>query len=80
MQTEDTIKNKLIKIIAGSATVLLMHQLMLGDVVGRVLANEQFKLSAFIPVYYFIIGFVATVVLPWIFKTIKNQPETSAKK
>ena len=66
--TEDTMKNRLSKIIAGSAVLMMIYSLFLRDLAVDVLY----------PVYYFMLGIVALVILPWIFKTIKN-PATEAK-
>ena len=68
--TEDTAKNKFIKGFAGSAVIMVMYMLM---------ARYE-DVDAMLPVYYFIIGIVATVVLPWIFKTIKNEPTIESKE
>ena len=57
-------KNKLLKIIAGSAVIMLIYSLIIKDL----------SVNALTPLYYFVLGLVATVVLPWIFKTIKNEP------
>lgn len=62
--TEDTLKNKFLKIFAGSAVLIL----------GYVLAIKNLPINALTPLYYFLLGIVATIVLPWIFKTIKNEP------
>ena len=63
--TEDTTKNKMVKIIAGSATLMMIYAFVL----------RELTVNALYPVYYFVAGLIATVVLPWIFKTIKNEPE-----
>lgn len=61
---EDTAKNKLIKICAGSAVLMVFYVIVISNA----------AIDAFLPVYYFVLGLIATVVLPWIFKTIKNEP------
>ena len=61
---EDTAKNKLIKICAGSAVLMVFYVMVISNA----------AIDAFLPVYYFVLGLIATVVLPWIFKTIKNEP------
>lgn len=62
--TEDTSKNKIIKGVAGTAVIMVMYMLMV----------RYQEVNAILPLYYFLIGIVATVVLPWVFKTIKNEP------
>ena len=63
--TEDTMKNKLTKMIAGSAVLMMIYSFVLRDL----------SINALYPVYYFIVGLIATVVLPWIFKSLKNPTE-----
>ena len=60
---EDTMKNRLLKAVFGSATLMMIFSLWLREV----------EVNALLPVYYFVVGLVGTVVLPWIFKTIKNE-------
>jgi len=62
--TDDTIVNKIIKVVAGSAVLII----------GYVLFIQNAPVNALTPVYYMVLGLVATVVLPYIFKTIKNEP------
>ena len=62
---EDTAKNKLIKICAGAGVLMVFYVMVILDA----------EIDAFLPIYYFVLGLIATVVLPWIFKTIKNEPE-----
>lgn len=61
---DDTLKNKMIKIISGSAVLMMLYAFVLKDL----------TVNALYPLYYFGVGIVATVVLPWVFKTIKNEP------
>lgn len=72
---DDTLKNKLIKVITGSATIMVMYMMVVYkaelDVVRGADPHEV------MPIYYFVLGLIATVVLPWIFKTIKNEPQQS---
>jgi len=63
--TEDTIKNKFIKIYAGTAVLIVFYAMVI----------YKAEINAFLPIYYFVLGLIATVVLPWIFKTIKNEPQ-----
>ena len=62
---DDTIKNKMLKLGSGMATMIVLYVMFAKD------AN----VNAFLPIYYFIIGIVGLIVLPWIFKTIKNPEE-----
>jgi undecaprenyl-diphosphatase len=65
--TEDTMKNKMSKMIAGSATLMMIYSFVLRDL----------AVNAVYPIYYFVVGLIATIALPWIFKTIKNPAESS---
>lgn len=67
--TDDTMVNKIIKIVVGSAVLI----------VGYVLFIQNAPINALTPVYYMVLGLVATVVLPYIFKTIKNEPAKSGE-
>lgn len=65
--TEDTMKNKMTKMIAGSAVLMMIYSFVLNGL----------EVNALYPVYYFIVGLIAMIVLPWIFKTFKNPVETT---
>ena len=61
--TDDTLKNKGIKVGVGSAVLMMFYSFTMRDV----------EVNALYPVFCFIIGLMGTVVLPWFFKTFKNN-------
>ena len=48
-------------------------------ITGYVLFIQNAPINALTPVYYMVLGLVATVVLPYIFKTIKNEPSKTGE-
>lgn len=59
----ETAKNKIIKTTIGLGVIISTYILLIAKV-------TDFKLG----IYIFLLGIFATVVLPWIFKTINNEP------
>lgn len=59
----ETNKNKIIKTIIGLGVIISAYVLLISKV-------TDFKLG----IYVFLLGLFGTVVLPWIFKTINNEP------
>lgn len=62
--SKDTTKEKTTKVCIGLGVLIACYVLFLSK------KAVDFKLS----IYYFVVGLFATIVLPWIFKTINNQP------
>ena len=68
--TKDSTKEKTSKVCIGLGVLIASYVLFLSN------KPVDFKLG----IYYFVVGLFATIVLPWIFKTINNQPAKTGEK
>lgn len=64
-EVKDTTKNNILKIMVGEVVLAIIYAFWLVKV----------NSDVFMPLHYFAAGLIPAVILPYIFKTIKNEPE-----
>ncbi len=63
--SKETMKNKITKVVIGLGVMIVAYVLLISK------KSIDFKTS----IYYFVLGLFATTILPWIFKTINDDPK-----